>query len=324
MERALAVVAYDIGSENFRFLRSLFPEVEFQLCLDAASVAAAAPRMEILFSKALFPEALAAAHRLRWVQAGTAGVESWLRMGLHERGVRLSSATGAHGVPIAEQTIGMMLAFSSGLHTLIRNQVLPAGTDPREIAHAVIREKLELEGRTVCIIGLGDIGGTLARKCRGLGMQVTGVNRSGSHVDGVDELLPASEIPAAIARADHVALCLPSTALTDRIVGEPELRVMKPTAFIYNTGRGAAIDPDALIRALRERWIAGAGLDVTEPEPLPVDSPLRTMPNVILGAHTGGSSPLNSDRITRIFVANLRRYLAGEPLSGEVHAGRGY
>ena len=324
MERTIAVVAYDIGSENLGFLRSSFPSVEFELCLDATSVAAASPRMDILFSKAVFPEALAAAHRLRWVQAGTAGVESWLRIGLHEKGVRLSSATGAHGVPIAEQTIGMMLVFASGLHTLTRNQALPAGTDSREIAQAVIREKFELEGQTACVVGLGDIGGTLARKCRGLGLRVVGVNRTGSPVDGVDELYPANEMRTAMARADHVALCLPYTPRTDRIVSEPELRAMKSTAWIYNTGRGSAIDPDALIRALRGRWIAGAGLDVTEPEPLPADSPLRTMPNVILGAHTSGSSPRNSDRITRIFAANLRRYLAGELLSGEVDAERGY
>lgn len=319
-----AVIGYDIGSTNVELLRASFPTIAFEVCLDEEAIARAAPRMEILFSKSAFGAAVTDAPRLRWVQAGTAGVEHWLETGILARGVRLTTATGAHGVPIAEQTIAMMLAFATGLHTLVRNQALPPGADPRSVSRTVMPAKFELEGQTVCVVGLGDIGGTLARKCGALGMQVIGVNRSGRAVDGVDELVTIDRLTGALARADHAALCLPLTHATHRLVGERELRVMRSSAFIYNTGRGASIDPDALIAALRDGSIAGAGLDVTEPEPLPIDSPLRAMPNVILGAHTSGSSPHNSDRITRIFAANLKRYLAGEPLVGEVEESRGY
>jgi phosphoglycerate dehydrogenase-like enzyme len=121
-----------------------------------------------------------------------------------------------------------------------------------------------------------------------------------------------------------VALCLPLTPATHAVIGAAELRAMPQHAYIYNVGRGASIDPDALIMALTEGWIAGAGLDVTSPEPLPDDSPLWGMPNVILSQHTSGSSPYNAGRITDIFAANLARYLAGEPLQNVIDPGRGY
>jgi phosphoglycerate dehydrogenase-like enzyme len=107
-------------------------------------------------------------------------------------------------------------------------------------------------------------------------------------------------------------------------VGEAELRAMRSTAYIYNVGRGASIDSAALIQALREGWIVGAGLDVTDPEPVPADSPLWDMPNVILAQHTSGTSPHNANRITAIFAANLERYLHGAPLQNVIDPGRGY
>jgi phosphoglycerate dehydrogenase-like enzyme len=114
------------------------------------------------------------------------------------------------------------------------------------------------------------------------------------------------------------------TGSTRHIIGAEELRIMRSTAYLYNVGRGASIDPDALIHALQTGEIAGAGLDVTDPEPLPADSPLWSMPNVILSQHTSGSSPHNADRITEIFAANLRRYLAGEALQQQIDPKRGY
>ncbi|RIK33484.1 MAG: D-2-hydroxyacid dehydrogenase, partial [Chloroflexi bacterium] len=134
----------------------------------------------------------------------------------------------------------------------------------------------------------------------------------------------AGEIRQALGQADHVALCLPLTAATTALVGAAELRAMRPTAYIYNVGRGASLEPNALIQALQAGWIAGAGLDVTAPEPLPPDSPLWAMPNVILSQHTSGSSPYNADRITAIFAGNLARYLAGDPLQNVINPARGY
>ena len=133
-----------------------------------------------------------------------------------------------------------------------------------------------------------------------------------------------AQLLQALPKADHVALCLPLTPETRHIVAERELRAMKPSTYIYNVGRGASIEPKALLQALTEEWIAGAGLDVTDQEPLPEDSPLWDMPNVLLGQHSSGSSPLNADRITDIFLENLGRYVRGDPLINVVDRGLGY
>lgn len=312
------VIGEDIGSDNLARLRAAFPQVEFHLCLTEADFSAVAAQAQILFSKR-FPSAALAAPGLRWVQAGTAGVERLLSAGLEERGVLLTNAHGAHGVPMAELILGMMLAFATGLHSLIRVQ-----ESRRHIQPQIVRSKFELEGQTLCVIGLGDIGGTLAHKSRALGMRVVGVRRQARPHAAVEQVYASAEITQAVAQADHVALCLPLTAATTALMGEPELRAMRPTAYLYNVGRGASLEPNALLTALQEGWIAGAGLDVTVPEPLPPDSPLWAMPNVILAQHTSGSSPHNVDRITRIFADNLARYLAGEPLQNVIHRARGY
>lgn len=318
MSPLVVVIGEDIGPANLERLRTAFPQVEFHLRLSEADFSAAAAHAQILFSKR-FPAAALAAPGLRWVQAATAGVERLLAAGLVERGVTITNAHGAHGVPMAEVILSMMLAFATGLHSLIRVQ-----ESRRHIQQQIIHTKFELEGQTLCVIGLGDIGGTLAHKGRALGMRVVGVRRVPYPHPAVEQVYTAHEIGQAVGQADHVALCLPLTAATTGLVGAAELRAMRPTAFIYNVGRGASLEPTALLQALQEGWIAGAGLDVTAPEPLPPDSPLWAMPNVILSQHTSGSSPYNADRITRIFAANLARYLAGDPLQNVIDPGRGY
>src|SRR5262249_44596965 len=151
----------------------------------------------------------------------------------------------------------------------------------------VDRTKFELHGQTLLIIGLGDIGGTLAAKAKALGLHVLGFRkRPLPPPDGGDEQLGPDDLLDGPARADQLALCLPLTPETDGLIGEREFSVMQPTAYIYNIGRGKSIQRDALIRALSEGWIAGAGLDVTDPEPIPSDDPLWSLPNVLLTQHT--------------------------------------
>jgi len=311
MQRWVAVIGEDVGQANVERLRRAYPEVDFRFCPAREAFVAAAPDADIIFTKSLPPEAIRAASRLRWVQAGIAGIEGMLANGLRERGdVLLTNASGAHGIPMAEVILAMMLAFATGLNALVRVQ-----GQRRRIRDQVVRNKFELEGQTLCVLGLGDIGGTLARKAKALGMRVHGVRASRVPFAGIDAQYTHEALLRALPQADHVALCLPLTTRTRGIIGETELRTMKSSAYIYNVGRGASIDRDALLRALREGWIAGAGLDVTDPEPLPEDSPLWDAPNVILSQHTSGSSPHNAERITDIFMDNLGRYLRGEPLA---------
>lgn len=309
----------NLGPANLARLRNEFPTVDFRFCIEDAEWLEVAPNAQIIFSKRFPLPALEAARELRWVQAGTAGVERLLQAKLPERGVLLTNASGAHGDPISEMILSHMLAFATGLHTLIRAQ-----NESRQLQKQVMQSKFELGGQTLCVVGLGDIGSTLARKAAALGMHVIGVRRSTKATPGVDKLYPPTELAKALAEADHVALCLPLTSETHHFIGAAELQAMRDTAYIYNVGRGASIDADALIQALQEGWIAGAGLDVTDPEPLPTDSPLWSMPHVILSQHTSGMSPHNANRITDIFAANLTRFLAGEPLQQRIEAERGY
>jgi phosphoglycerate dehydrogenase-like enzyme len=319
MTKPIMLVGEDVGPANLARMRETYPGVEFRFCPTAEEVIRQAADAEAIFGKSFPREALERAVRLRWVQAGTAGVERLLAMGLEERGVTLTNATGAHGVPMAEMVLAMMLSFATGLHTLLWAQRLHQRARERVIAH-----KFELEGQTLCVLGLGDIGGTLARKAQALGMRVLGVRRSQEPFPGLDGQYTPGQLLEALPQADHVALCLPLTEETRHIVGERELRAMRPSAYIYNVGRGASIEPAALLQALTEGWIAGAGLDVTAPEPLSEDSPLWDLPNVLLGQHSSGSSPFNADRITDIFLDNLGCYLRGEPLMNVVDRERGY
>lgn len=314
------LIGEDVGEANLVRLQDAHPDYTFRLCPDEESFLNAAPEADIIFTKRFPPQTLDVATRLRWVQAGTAGVDRLLRLGLHERDIVLTNATGAHGTPMAELILSMMLSFATGLHTLLRAQE----RRDNAVRQEVIRTKFELAGQTLCVLGLGDIGGTLAHKAGQLEMRVTGVRRSETPFPGLAAQYTPDRLHDALAEADHVALCLPLTAATTAIVDEPELRAMRASAYIYNVGRGASIASAPLLRALQEGWIAGAGLDVTDPEPLPEDSPLWEMPNVLLSQHTSGSSPHNADRITDIFLDNLSRYRRGEPLRNVIDAQQGY
>lgn len=313
------LIGENIGPANLARLRAQFPSVDFHYCMDDAAWMQSAPKANIILSKRWPAEAMKQTHALRWVQAGTAGVDHLLRSDLPGRGVTITNSSGAHGDPISELILAHMLAFATGLNTAIRAQ-----GERRYIQKEVAQTKFELVGQTLCVIGLGDIGGALARKADALGMRVIGVRRSTQLVPGVSQVFTTSQLSGALGQADHVALCLPLTNHTRHYIGADELKAMRPTAYIYNVGRGASIDESALVEALKNGVIAGAGLDVTDPEPVPQDSPLWQMPNVILSQHTSGTSPHNANRVTELFAANLARYLANEPLHQLIDPARGY
>lgn len=319
MAQTVVLVGEAIGEKNLARLTAAHPDLEFRYCIDPEDYLANVPDAEIIFSKQFPAGTLERGQKLRWIQAGTAGVNHLLAAGIGARDILLTNARGAHGTPIAEQTLALMFAFANRLPTL-----LAAQTTHSHVAKQVIAEKFELAGQTLLVIGLGDIGGTLAEKAALLGMRVLGVRRTSEPYPGLDAQYTPDQLHTALPQADHVALCLPLTDATTAIVGEAELRAMKASAYIYNVGRGASIEASALLRALQEGWIAGAGLDCTDPEPLTTDSPLWDLPNVILAQHTSGSSPYNAQRITDIFLANLQRYRRGDPLQNLVDLAFGY
>ena len=255
---------------------------------------------------------------LRWIQLTSAGMDRAARSGLVESDFMLTSSSGLHATPIGEFVLCVMLMFCKGMHGAVRAQ------GRREWLRYMPQE---LYGQTVGVVGMGHIGTEVARLAKAFGCRVLATRRSitaRTSDDVADELLPPSDLPELLAESDFVVLAVPSTAETRRLIGEPELRAMKSSGVLINIARGAVVDEAALVRALKEGWIAGAGLDVFEQEPLPEESELWGMENVIMSPHISGGTEIYNQRAVGIFCENLRRYLAGEPLMNLADAERGY
>jgi len=172
----------------------------------------------------------------------------------------------------------------------------------------------ELTGKTLAIVGLGRVGQEVARHGKRMDMRVVGTRRSSAPVADVDKLFLPADLHAMLREADFLVLAAPHTPETEGVIGEAELALLKPTAVLINIGRGALVDEDALVRALREKRLAGAALDVFRSEPPPQESPLWEMPNVIVSPHSASTVAQENGRITELFCDNLRRYIKGQPL----------
>lgn len=266
---------------------------------------------------------LARVPRLRWFQATSAGIDrldaAGLLPALKSRGITITNVSGLHATPIGEYVLGVMLMFAKGAHRFVRAQ------SRREWLRYM---PAELRGKTVGVVGMGAIGTEVARLAKAFGCRVLAIRRSASERRSdspfADELLPPADLRYLLGESDFVVLATPLTSETRHLIGEAELRAMKPTACIINIARGAIIDEAVLVRALKEGWIAGAGLDVFEQEPLPEESELWGMENVILSPHISGGTEIYNERALEIFRENLRRYLDGRPLMNVVDPVRGY
>jgi phosphoglycerate dehydrogenase-like enzyme len=265
---------------------------------------------------------LAAAPRLRWVQLAGDGVDYLLGAPIMASDVTLTNAR-IFAAPIAEYTIAAMVMLTRLLPKALR-EFQRERRWPRD--HWSEYAGSELAGKTLAILGYGSIGRQLARVAQAMDMHVVGTRRSVREPtleDGV-EVFPPEALPELMARGDFVVVCLPLTPETAGAIGEAELRRMKPTAYLVAVGRGRVIDEAALLRCLGEGWIAGAALDVFAQRPLPPDSPLFDLPNVILTPHMSGISANYYERMVTLFCDNLRRYLNGEPLLSLVDKQKGY
>jgi glyoxylate/hydroxypyruvate reductase A len=267
---------------------------------------------DVLYGWKFPPELLGRASRLRWIQAMGAGVERFLVPELTPS-VVLTRVTGVFGPWMAEYTVGWCLWVTQRIHLFQREQQARRWTavDP-----------LRLHGAVLCVVGLGDIGRPIARAARRMGMRVIGVTRRGRPVAGVEKVHDLSGLKTALGAADFVALVVPLSPETTGLIGEEELAAMKPSAWLINMARGPVVEEGALIRALAERRIGGAVLDVFDTEPLPAEHPLWTMDNVAVTPHISG--PSDPAEIAPFFNDNLRRFVEGRPLRGVVNRARGY
>ena len=248
----------------------------------------------------------AVAPRLRWLQATSAGIGPFVqRVGLDRSDITFTTASGVHARPLADFCLMAMLMFAKNYVWMERDK--KAKQWERYCGE-------ELAGKTLAIVGVGRVGHEVARHGKRMDMRVTGMRRSSAPVPEIDKLFDRAELHTMLQEADFLVLAAPHTPETEGIIGEAELALMKPSAVLINIGRGALVDEDALIRALQQKRLAGAALDVLREEPPPQDSPLWDMPNVIISPHSASTVTQENARITEIFCDNLRRYLSGQSL----------
>ncbi len=291
---------------------------------------------EIVYAMVLIPDHIRErAPKLRWIHIGNAGIEAFLSVGLvspigsgastaradmmPKADIMLTNSRGVHAIGIAEHTMALIFALAKGIPRLLANQ------RSRRWERFVTPE---LRHKVLGIVGLGAIGSEIAGLARGLGMRVIATKRSAvireSDASGINELFPPADLRTMLAQSDFVVIAAPLTAETKDMVSEPELKSMKTTAYLINVARGEIVNQPALIKALAQGWIAGAGLDAFAIEPLPQESELWELPNVILSPHMSGLTERRSDRLMGLFRENLRRYLAGRELLNLIDIDKGY
>ena len=273
---------------------------------------------EVIYGLRLPKSVIDRAPKLKWIQVMSAGVDRFLDDEFRKSSVIITNVSGIHATPIGEIVLGLMLMFTKQAPLCFQ---LKQEKRWRRFMPKVLRSK------TVGIVGLGNIGREVARLAKAFGMRVVATRRSVKRVARakyVDILLPREQLLRLLSESDFVVLSLPFTSETNKLIGEKEIRTMKPTAYLINIARGNIVDEEVLIRALDEHWIAGAGLDVFATEPLPPDSRLWEFPNVIFSPHIAGGMEDYNIRTTELFCENLRRYLSGKNLFNVIDKKKGY
>lgn len=274
------------------------------------------------------PRLLAAARTLVWVQAPTVSLEHYVFPELVDHPCVLTNMRGLFSDVIAEQVIGYLICFSRNLHRYIRQQIEhrwepiggegarvtmamgPGVQGPIDLAHR------QLAGATLGVVGLGQIGGEIARRGAAFGMHVVAVDPRSQGLPGVVETCwPPGELDRLLAASDYVVVAAPHTPKTEQMFRRPQFQAMRPGAYFINIGRGAIVSLNDLVAALHAGEIAGAALDVFEVEPLPAEHPLWNFENVILTPHVAGYAPAIAERHLALLLENIRRFAQGQPLA---------
>jgi phosphoglycerate dehydrogenase-like enzyme len=314
---------YRLGGPAFQRLHQAHPRVQVRIVHDQAEFARQLTQADAVIGSRpylkLSAEAAKPGARLRWVQTTTAGVDQAVPPDLlAAEHVTVTCIKGPPGPLMAEHAVLLMLALSRNLPVYLKNQGL-------HIWRREGQDWLPLHGQTIAILGVGSGGGNLARVCKtGFGMTVLGMTRTPREIPHVDRAFGKSGLLSVLPEADFVVLCLPHTPETRHIINAAAFDAMKPTACLINVSRGALIDEDALIVAMRAGRIAGAGLDVTTVDPIPRESPLWDLPNTIITPHIATESVKLSDAVVDFWCENLRRFAENQPLLGVVDRRAGY
>ena len=307
----------DLAEELVEEIRQVAEEVEVVRVDSDAAALAVMPAIEVVCGD-ISREMFARRKKLKWMQSWGAGVDGVLHPELIESEVVLCSAKGTVGVHLAEHAMALLLGLTRGIHTAVRQ--------PRWDQRWSIRAaSWELIDQTMGIVGLGGTGRELAQRAGAFGMRVIAVDSEEVAVpEAVEACWGMDQFHALLAQSDVVAICAPLTAETAGLFDAEAFARMQSHALLINVTRGKIVDEQALLAALAEGQIGGAGLDVVPQEPMPEDHPLWRMDNVLITPHTAGGSPNRDGRCVALFCENLRRYLAGEPLLSAIDKRKGY
>lgn len=324
MPQQLIVVVtphFAVRRDQLARLAHAHPRAELRFAETPEELSAALPEADaVITSFPLIAADLAAAQRLRWIMVMGGGVESYLTPELRRSGILVTATKGPMGVLMAEHAMALMLALARDLRAYARDQEAR-----RWRPYAARRPFVELSGKTIAVLGVGSVGSALARMCKlGFGMGVLGMARTRRDDPNVDRYVDRAALHGALREADVVALTLPLTPATERILDATALAAMRPGALLLNVSRGRLVDEAALVGALRSGRLGGAGLDVFAVEPLPVESPLWAMPNVVITPHTSAITERLGDHFAAFWSDNIRRFAEGQPLLGVVDAEQGY
>ncbi len=303
-----------IPNEELRALERKFPNVDFLLHEDGSRD----PRNinAVFTEEPLADDLVTRIPKLRWLHVTRGGAIAYLTPIVKSRPTQVTGSKGIHGALFSEFGLACIFALAKRL---------PQCWEAQKQKRWERVNTDEIAGKTLGILGLGTVGSELARKAKALGLRVVATKRNVEvKPDYVDELGGPDFLPQLLPQADFLVLCLASVPSTERILGEKELRAMKRSAYLINLTGGKAIEETLLVRALREKWIAGAALDAFARQPLSPDSELWDLPNVMISARVAGAAAQKWELLIPIFAENLRRFLAGEKLLNLVDKERGY
>jgi phosphoglycerate dehydrogenase-like enzyme len=307
MQKQTLIVTHKINQTLVEQIKEVVPNWNVIASKDSSSWINELKNAEIIagWRQEVYDHCFQEGSNLEWVQCWSAGVNSLPLSEMEARNIKLTSANGVHSFPISETIFALMLGLTRNIHKYVRNQ------SSKTWHHANLKH--EIHNKTIGIIGVGAIGKETAKLAKAFGMKVLGVRYSGRDEEFVDEMYRQEQLNAVLPQCDYVVVTLPLTKDTKDMFGSEQFALMKSTAFFINIGRGETVREKELITALKEQQIAGAGLDVFGTEPLPGDSPLWNLENVIITPHTSGATENYDERVIQdIFIPNLKRHLKGE------------
>jgi phosphoglycerate dehydrogenase-like enzyme len=307
----------NLPEENIAALRREFASCEFRHGDNASMNPQWLAQVDGVFTEEQIPdEVVQRMTNLQWLHVTRGGVNVYLTPNVKARPIQVTGSKGIHGTVFSEFALAAIFMLAKKLPQCIEAQ--------REKKWQKL-QPMEVEGKIVGIVGLGTVGDELARKAKALGMRVLATKRTAvAKPDYVDELGTPEFLPRLLAESDYVVLLLASVPSTFNIIGEKELRLMKPSAYFINLTGGRAVEEKLLVRALKEKWFAGAVLDAFVKQPLPEDSQLWSLPNVIITPRIAGITSQKWPAVLPVFKENLRRFIAGEPLRNVVNKELGY